>query len=444
MKTKIEIGHFEKVLEDFERYLRTVPDRNGKIRSEGTIRIYLRVARSLAEYLRREGRKDFKDVDAEILKRFVMEYRGRKSRIAKGKRFVVVEAPVQWSARNSIIRSLSVFYRWLNNDEEPSYIKPLKKLVVRPPVEERTRIKKPSDILTPQEVLKMIKACDFENSPFTAKRDKAILAVLYESGCRIGELANTKIGDLTRTDYGFMLTLRGKTGVRSVPLVDSQVYLTEWLKIHPEPENPNAPLFVEAYKPNEPITTDSIYHLVRRMARRAKIQKKVFPHLFRHSRTTHLLRTLSEQVAKRYLGWSKSSSMLEVYSHISAKDIEDEMLRVYGIRPQQEPSIALHRKCHVCGKINSPENVVCDNCGCSLITSIKTIKALSEVEQLKREVEEIKQKTINTTIDMVIEALMKDEKVRETFVEVLLNSLSREELTAVLRAKEKGQYVSLA
>ena len=403
MKTKTETDSFKEVLEDFEHYMRTTPDRNGKIRSKGTIGIYLRVIRSFAEFLRAEGRKDFKDVDAEILKRFVMEYKGKKSRIAKGKRFEKVEVSIQWSARNTLIRSLSVFYRWLNNDEEPSYIKPLKKLIVRPPVEERTRVKKPSDILTPQEVLKMIKACDFENSPFTAKRDKAIIAMLYEGGLRIGELANAKIGDLAKTDYGFMLTVKGKTGTRTIPLIDSQIYITEWLKVHPDPEKPEAPLFVEAYKPNESITTDSIYHLVRRMARRARISKHVHPHLFRHSRATHLLRTLSEQTVKKYMGWSKVSHMIQVYSHVSAKDVEDEMLRIYGLKPQQEPSIALHRKCYSCGWINRGEDVVCSRCGASLVSSIKTLKVLDKVER----VDELNEKVsrLERGLEKVLQAL---------------------------------------
>ena len=403
MKTKIEINPFKDVLENFEHYLRTTPDRNGRIRSEGAIRVYLLYIRNLAEFLRVEGRKDFKDVDAETLKRFVMEYKSKKSRIAKGKKFVVVEVPIQWQARNTIIRSLSVFYRWLNNDEEPNYLKPLKKLITKPTLEERTRIKKPSDILTPQEVLKMIKACDFENSPFAAKRDKAIISVLYEGGLRLGEIVNAKIGDLAKTDYGFMLTVKGKTGTRTIPLIDSQVYLTEWLKIHPDPENLNAPLFTKAFKPNEPLTPCSVYFMVKKLANRAKLGKKIFPHLFRHTRTTHLLRTLSEQTVKRFMGWTKNSNMIQVYSHISGQDVEDELLKIYGIKPQQEPSIALHRKCQACGKVNPPENVVCDSCGNSLISSIKTLKVLDKVEKVDELNEKISK--LEKGLEKVLQAL---------------------------------------
>ena len=427
MKTKIDLEPFKEILENFEHYLRTVPDRNGKIRSENSIRVYLLYIRNLAEFLRVEGRKDFKDVDTEILKRFVMEYKGKKSRIAKGKKFVIVETPVQWQTRNVLINVLCVFYRWLNNDEEPNYLKPLKKLVVRPPIEERTRVKKPSDILTVEEVLKMIKACNFENSPFIAKRDKAILAVLYEGGLRVGELANAKIGDLAKTDYGFMLTVRGKTGTRTIPLIDSQVYIEEWLRIHPAPENQNSPLFVEAYKPNEPVSTHSIYHMVKGLAKRAKIPKKVFPHLLRHSRASNLLRILSEQPVKKYLGWSKSSPMLQFYSHISSKDVEDELLKAYGIKPQQEPSIALHKKCSVCGKVNSPENVVCDSCGNSLISSIKTLKVLDKVEKvdelnekisrLEKGLEKILQ-TLTVFLGPGVKRLVEEQGLEEVYAKV--------------------------
>jgi integrase len=72
--------------------------------------------------------------------------------------------------------------------------------------------KKSSDMLTDKEITTMI---DKANS----WRNKAIIATLAESGCRIGELLACNVGDLTFTTNGCDLRIRvSKTDPRIVPL----------------------------------------------------------------------------------------------------------------------------------------------------------------------------------------------------------------------------------
>lgn len=54
MKTKIENEPFKEVLENFELYLRNVPSRNGKLKSESAIKYYTHYIEDLAEFLRDE------------------------------------------------------------------------------------------------------------------------------------------------------------------------------------------------------------------------------------------------------------------------------------------------------------------------------------------------------------------------------------------------------
>ena len=93
------------------------------------------------------------------------------------------------------------------------------------------------DIFTREEVLKMI---DTALHPM----DKALIAVLYETGCRIGELASLQNKDIHFDNYGAIFIVNGKTGMRRVRGIFSAPYLSAWLDIHPRKLDPNSPFWI--------------------------------------------------------------------------------------------------------------------------------------------------------------------------------------------------------
>lgn len=95
----------------------------------------------------------------------------------------------------------------------------------------------PEDMITEEEVKRMIL---YANSPMY----EALIATLYETGCRIGELLPMDIKQIAQDQYGFILTVHGKTGGRRVRVVYSVPYLSTWLNRHPERENPNNAVWV--------------------------------------------------------------------------------------------------------------------------------------------------------------------------------------------------------
>jgi len=87
--------------------------------------------------------------------------------------------------------------------------------------------KLPEELLTEEEIKRMIEVA---NHP----RDKAIIAVLYDTGTRIGEMGSLKIKHIVFDQYGAILTVNGKTGMRRVRIIFSVPYLASWLDIHPQ------------------------------------------------------------------------------------------------------------------------------------------------------------------------------------------------------------------
>ncbi|HEX8170983.1 MAG TPA: tyrosine-type recombinase/integrase [Thermoanaerobaculia bacterium] len=124
-------------------------------------------------------------------------------------------------------------------------------------------------------------------------RDKALPAVLWETGGRIAEIGNLQLKHLTKTDVGYTLEVTGKTGTRTVLIVSSAPLLTLWLNVHPFRADPEAPLWVHYQFSKEPLQLkyDTIRNMLVKQFARAGIPKRVYPHLFRHSRATYVLAT---------------------------------------------------------------------------------------------------------------------------------------------------------
>lgn len=272
---------------------------------------------------------------------------------------------------------LKKFYRWLvfgneylNRPDSPEIIGWLRVNISK---KDRPRVKA-SDILTEREAENLVNVAEHP-------RDKAFISMLYELGARIGEIGELCVSDISRDQYSFTVDLSGKTGHRTPRIVVSDSYLATWLNSHPLKNNPMSPLWVVLgdRNKNEKMKYGAFRALVLRLAEKAKIKKRIYPHLFRHSRVTHLLtnKQINESQAKIYFGWVPDSRMLAEYSHLVARDVNEVMLEIHGIKTsdgdKKEPKV---KQCPRCKEINPKEHLFCKNCGSFL--DIKTAIALDD------------------------------------------------------------------
>jgi molybdenum cofactor biosynthesis enzyme MoaA len=130
------------------------------------------------------------------------------------------------------------------------------------------------------------------------------------------------------------------------------------------------PVFVTENK--TPLTHGSISMQLKRLAKRAGVEKHVTPHIFRHSRITHLIKEkVSESVIKLMMWGSLNTEMFQTYAHLTGSDIDSEILRTYGISVDKKNQENGHerlepRQCKGCFAINSPTSHFCSHCGRSL------------------------------------------------------------------------------
>jgi len=281
----------------------------------------------------------------------------------------------EWTKRDYKV-VLKRFFRFLGKEELMKDIKTTMR---------NNRKKLPEDLLTKTEIKRMIETA---NHP----RDKAIISLLYEGGLRIGELASLKIKNVVFDEYGAVIKVKGKTGERRVRVVLSSSLLAKWIEIHPDKDNPNAPLLVNLstnYK-NKGITYRGISMRIKEIAKKAGVDKKITPHLFRHSRATHLATVLTEAQMNEYFGWVQGSRMAATYVHLSGRDTDNKMLEIYGLKKKEkEKEKELKPKvCPRCKYINGPTDRFCSRCG-EVLDEEEAVKIRMQGQKLAKEFPDI-------------------------------------------------------
>ena len=198
-------------------------------------------------------------------------------------------------------------------------------------------------------------------------RDKAVWAVEYEAGIRIGEFCSLKMKHVLRDTKGFLISVDGKTGARKVRLHTSQVELAAWLNTHPLKDNPEAPLWVTLDGKFDRMKPDTVRIQLGKTLKRAGITKRIFPHLFRHSEITRLVLKVPDLAMKARHGLSANSKMLSRYSHLNQDDLDESYLTAIGAKvPETQQKERNLVTCGKCQTVNAPENDLCISCGLPL------------------------------------------------------------------------------
>ncbi len=204
-----------------------------------------------------------------------------------------------FETKKHYLSRLRKFALWLNPD--------LKLARYRFQTKEKRML--PHETLSLDEIKKLIDATDKIG-------EKAILSLLYDTGCRPHELLKLKRQDIVRNENGLFVYVPEdtKTGSRQIPVIlttRSDYYLEQYLEANP-------------IKPADKLFPVSVYwlnSLIKNLALKLNFDKRVYSYLFRHSRATYLANLLNEQQLCVYFGWRQGSDMPKIYVHLSGRDI---------------------------------------------------------------------------------------------------------------------------
>jgi len=305
---------------------------------------------------------------------------------------------------------LKRFYKWLYPSEDGSYPK-LVSWIKNNIMRSQLPLPAEGDLFTEEDIKKLIETAEHP-------RDKALVAVLWESGCRVGEIGTLKLKNVAMDKYGMILHVFGKTGSRSIRIIFATPYLSTWLNNHPLKNDRENSLWVNIGNVNhhQPVQYANIRKVLQDLFRKAGISKKANPHMFRHSRATFLANYLTEFQMNQYFGWVQGSEMPATYVHMSGKAIDSALLTLYGLKPQEKNQKILEpRQCPRCETLNNHDSKYCNKC-----SGILDLKLAMEMEQETKEYEE---KRVNK--DQLMDILLKDPQVQELLIrkmKILANS----------------------
>lgn len=217
-----------------------------------------------------------------------------------------------------IISGIHSFYRFLvlNNyiETDPSELLETPKIGLHLP-----------EVLTVEEIDRIIEAVDMDKAE--GQRNRAILETLYSCGLRVSELCNLKMSDLYFTE-GFIKVEGKGSKQRIVPISQRAIKeIRYWLidrqawRIKPGYED-----YVFLARWGKGISRIMIFHLIKELADRAGITKKISPHTFRHSFATHLLEGGANLRAIQTMLGHENITTTEIYTHIDRNRLRQEII----------------------------------------------------------------------------------------------------------------------
>ena len=217
-----------------------------------------------------------------------------------------------------IISGIHSFYRFLvlNNyiETDPSELLETPKIGLHLP-----------EVLTVEEIDRIIEAVDMDKPE--GQRNRAILETLYSCGLRVSELCNLKMSDLYFTE-GFIKVEGKGSKQRIVPISQRAIKeIRYWLidrqawRVKPGYED-----YVFLARWGKGISRIMIFHLIKELADKAGITKKISPHTFRHSFATHLLEGGANLRAIQAMLGHESITTTEIYTHIDRNRLRQEII----------------------------------------------------------------------------------------------------------------------
>ncbi|MBO2545562.1 site-specific tyrosine recombinase XerD [Salegentibacter sp. BDJ18] len=181
------------------------------------------------------------------------------------------------------------------------------------------------DTISTEEIDLLIATIDLSKAE--GERNRAILETLYGCGLRVSELTELKISDLFFKEGFIKVTGKGNKQ-RFVPV---STYTQKFINIYKDEVRIQQKINKEfsdtlfLNRRGNQLTRAMIFTIIKRLAKKAGIQKKISPHTFRHSFATHLLENGADLRAIQQMLGHESITTTEVYMHVDRKHLREIM-----------------------------------------------------------------------------------------------------------------------
>lgn len=268
--------------------------KNGKL-SDETMKAYMRCFREFSLYIN----KPLVQVKQEDVEQYLRKKRkeGNSNTSLNNKR-----------------RKLNALFDWMRKSG----------MIQKNPVENIesfVEVLSPIDHLDPEEMEKLKVACK-------SKRDRALLEWLRCTATRKGEISSVNINQINWTEKKVIIYGQKGHAYRTVCLDSVAVhYLLEYIEERGLDIRSNQPLFtLSRGDTTQPLSKAGIYAEIRRIGQRSGLNRRIYPHLFRKTVATNVIRRGGTDAdAGEYLGHKPQGVTARHYAYRS----EDHIIKIF-------------------------------------------------------------------------------------------------------------------
>lgn len=217
------------------------------------------------------------------------------------------------NTRNQRLAAIHSLFRYIQM-QSPEYLFQCQQILGIP---YKKAEKHPVGYLSEDETKTLLSTPD--TSTRKGRRDQALLTLLYDSGARVQELVDLRVGDLRlNTPAQVKLTGKGRK-TRCVPLMDKTVALLRQYLLENNIDTPISfehPLFFNSQR--KKLTRQGVAYILCKYADLCNIQQ-VSPHKLRHTKAMHLTEADVNPIFIRDFLGHTDLKVTEIYSKTSIK-----------------------------------------------------------------------------------------------------------------------------
>ncbi len=274
--------------------------------SVNTVQAYQTDLKQFVAWLQIEGVTSVREVDLKVLSRFLQELHQRNlASTTVARRLVAIKMFFRYLVLEGVLEETRV--ELLNSPKLWQYL---------------------PTVLSPETVDALLDAPgEGDNFPL---RDRALLAVLYATGCRASEAAGLALSDV-RLEENYCRCLGKGNKERVVGLNPVARRAIEDYLEHERPRLAKSRYAESLFlaRGGRPLSRIMVWHLVKKYALRIGCGDKISPHTLRHSFATHMLAGGAEIRALQELLGHASIRTTQVYTQVEHSRLK-----------------AIHSKCH--------------------------------------------------------------------------------------------------
>ena len=187
----------------------------------------------------------------------------------------------------------------------------------------------PTELISPAEIAKLINQCGRASG--MGLRNRAIIVTLWRAGLRVAELTALELKDIGTNSIHVR---HGKGNKRRYVAVDPstiqviQKYITTRNQIARYLPNLRASPYVFCTRQGRKLSTGYIRNMLKLLATKAGIERRIHPHALRHAFAVELLyESVPLNMIQAQLGHSNLAVTSNYLAHVSPKDLNAAMQR---------------------------------------------------------------------------------------------------------------------